>query len=59
MEEQYYFAWKNNAKRETLYKRPCKVLARGTKNSIMIQFIDNGQREITSRNAVRRMPKGI
>jgi hypothetical protein len=53
MKTVYRYAWKNNEKRATLYGRLCRVLARGRMNSIMIEFLDNGQREITSRNAVR------
>jgi len=50
----YYYAWKNNAKRESLYKRECIVLARGKMNSILIQF-DNEQKEIVSRNSLRKL----
>lgn len=50
----HYYAWKNNPKRETLYRRECRILARGALNSILIEFAD-GQREIVSRNAVRRL----
>lgn len=50
----YYYAWKNNEKRATLYKRACRVVARGkTMNSCLIEF-ENGQRECVSRNAIRR-----
>ena len=49
----YYYAWKNNEKRETLYKRACLVVARGRMNSCLIEF-QNGQRECVSRNAVKR-----
>ena len=52
----YKFAWGNNEKRKTMKNRICKVLARGTKNSILIEFVDNRQREIVSRNSVR-IPK--
>jgi hypothetical protein len=53
----YRYAWKNNSKRVTLYGRPCRIVARGAMNSIMIAFED-GQTEIVSRNAVRlRSPK--
>ena len=53
---EYYYAWKNNEKRETLYKRACRVLARGRMNSCLIEF-ENGQRECVSRNAVKRLTK--
>jgi hypothetical protein len=51
----YFYAWKNNPKRETLYQRPCRIVARGALNSIMIEF-ENGEREVVSRNAARKMP---
>ncbi len=49
----YYYAWKNNEKRATMYRRPCRVLVRGKMNSCLIEFID-GQREVVSRNAIRK-----
>jgi hypothetical protein len=51
---EYYYAWKNNEKRQTLYKRACRVMARGRMNSCLIEF-ENGQREVVSRNAVKRL----
>ena len=50
----YFYAWKNNAKRAEFYRRRCRVLARGTMNSVMIEFED-GERTITSRFAVRKI----
>lgn len=50
----HYYAWKNNARRLTLYKRECRIVARGALNSVLIEFAD-GQRECVSRNAVRRI----
>ena len=60
----YVYRWKNDPKeyadlgmppkRPTLYKRRCRVLARGKKNSALVEFIDNGQREVVSRNALRK-----
>jgi len=57
MERQYpyYFAWANNSKRIAMLYRPCRVVARGKMGSVMIEFRD-GQREITSRRALRKMP---
>ena len=49
----YTYAWGNNEKRATMKGRTCRVVARGRMNSVMIEFTDNGQREITSRNALR------
>jgi hypothetical protein len=53
-EAPYYYAWKNNPKRKTLYGRKCRIVARGKMNSILIEFED-GQRECVSRNAVRKI----
>jgi hypothetical protein len=49
----YIYVWGNNPKRETLKGRRCRVLARGKKNSILVEF-ENGQKEIVSRNSVRK-----
>ena len=49
----YYYAWKNNQKRATLYKRLFHIICRGSMNSVLVEF-ENGQREIISRNAIRR-----
>ncbi len=49
----YFFAWKNNPKRKTLYRKHCRVLARGPMNSCCVEF-ESGHREIISRNALRR-----
>lgn len=53
----YRYAWKNNEKRATMHNRWCFVIARGKQNSALIEFLDNGQREIVSRNALRRVQK--
>ena len=50
----YRFCWGNNSKRETMKGRVCRVICRGAMNSAMIEFTDNGQREVVSRNALRR-----
>ena len=52
------YCWKNNEKRATLYGRECRVVARGTMNSILIEFAD-GQREVVSRYSVRRIREQI
>lgn len=49
----YVYNWKNNEKRASLYARRCRVLARGSLNSALVEF-NNGQREIISRNALKR-----
>jgi len=34
--------------------RPCRVVARGGLNTVMVEFLDNGERLTCSRNAIRR-----
>ncbi|MGB8645068.1 MAG: hypothetical protein WCF84_07510 [Anaerolineae bacterium] len=51
----YIYRWRNNPKRATLYRRACRVLARGAMNSALVEFVDNGQREIISRNALAKV----
>jgi len=59
----YVYRWKNNEKRATLYGRTCRVVTWGSRkkndigknhNSALVEF-ENGQREIISRNALRRV----
>ena len=52
----YYFAWGNNPKRATMKGRKCRVIVRGKMNSCEIEF-ENGQKEIVSRNAIRKVKK--
>lgn len=51
----YVYAWGNNPVRKKLKGRQCIVLARGSMNTVMVKFIDNGQIQITSRRALRRV----
>lgn len=52
----YRYVWGNNEKRATLRGRLCRVVARGALNSALVEFVDNGQREVVSRSALRRVP---
>ena len=51
-----YYAWRNNEKRLTMYRRKCRVVVRGKMNSCLVEFED-GQREVVSRNAIRKEAK--
>jgi len=51
----YWYAWGNNSKRVTLKGRICMVLARMRKNTAVVEFVDCGQVEVISRNALRRV----
>lgn len=50
----HYYAWRNNEKRAGLFRRPCRVVARGALGSVLIEFEDGG-REVVSRWALRRL----
>ena len=50
----YIYNWGNNEKRKTMKGRECWVEARGGKNSCVIQFLDNLQKECVSRNSLRK-----
>jgi hypothetical protein len=50
----YIYGWKNNSKRKALYGRKCRLIKRLKMNSAAVVF-DNGQFEIISRNALRKV----
>jgi hypothetical protein len=58
-EYKYIYSWRNNSKRETMFGRFCRVVSRSAKNSALIEFADNGQREVVSRNALRIAKEGV
>lgn len=47
------YCWGNNEKRRTMKGRECKILAYLKKNSMIIEFTDNGQKECVSRYSVK------
>ncbi len=53
-ETKYLYRWSNNEKRRQMKGRECIVIVRGRANSALIEFTDNKQREIISRNAIRK-----
>lgn len=48
------YRWRRTLGGVERHKTPCRVLARGRMNSILVEFGD-GWKAITSRNAVRRI----
>jgi hypothetical protein len=50
----YRYGWGNNVKRATLKGRVCRCLWRGGMNSAFVEFVDTGQQEVISRNALRK-----
>jgi len=49
----YRYAWGNNPKRAKMKNRICRIIASGRMGSVLVEFED-GQREITSRRALRK-----
>lgn len=49
----YVFAWGNNERRAALKGRRCVVEARGRMNTVLVRFLDTGERVTTSRRALR------
>lgn len=50
----HVFCWRNNPTRVELHGKKCRILARGSMNSVLIEF-ENGLRVVTSRNAIRKV----
>ncbi len=51
----HVYAWGNNSRRADLKGRACRIVATGRMGSALVEFAD-GERVITSRRAVRRIP---
>lgn len=52
----YVFAWGNDPRRAQLKGRECRLICSGTKNSVLIEFTDTGERVVASRRALRPSP---
>ena len=57
-EQLYRYHWGNNPTRAKLKGRICRVLKSGGMNTIMLEFLDNGERVSSSRQAIRRVKHG-
>ena len=53
----YRYVWANNEKRAAMRGRLCRVIAAGKMRSVLVEFVDNGQKEITDVWALRRCDK--
>lgn len=51
----YRFAWRNNPRRAQLFDRRCRVLVVGRRMSVLVEFLDNGERVVCSRRALRKV----
>lgn len=49
----YRYAWGNNERRAQLKDRLCVVEARGAMSTVLVRFLDTGERVTTSRRALR------
>jgi hypothetical protein len=54
-EKLYRYAWGNNPVRAKLKDRICRALAFGKRNTVLVEFTDNGERQVTSRRALRKL----
>ncbi len=54
----YEYKWGNNPKRLEMKGRRCVLLKSLKMSSVIIQFTDNGQMEVTSSRALRRIKNG-
>ena len=51
----YDYAWGNNPRRAALKGRRCVVEARGRMGTVLVRFLDTGERVTTSHRALRRI----
>lgn len=51
----YVYAWGNNARRAELKGRHCELIASGRMSTVLVRFVDTGERVTTSRRALRRL----
>jgi hypothetical protein len=52
-ERRYVYRWRNNPRRAELYGRHCRILARGSMGTVLVQF-ENGELVTCSWRALRR-----
>jgi hypothetical protein len=51
----YVYAWGNNPRRRELQGRRCRIVSRGRMSTVLVEFLDNGERVTTSSRALRRI----
>lgn len=52
----YRYRWGNNPRRAELKGRACVLEASGRMGTVLVRFLDTGERVTTSRRALRRDP---
>jgi hypothetical protein len=55
----YVYVWGNNKRRARLRGRLCVVEARGRMNTVLLRFLDTGERVTTSRFAIRASDRQV
>lgn len=50
----YVYAWGNNTRRAELKGRRCVIEARGAMRTVLVRFLDTGERVTSSARALRR-----
>jgi len=53
-EQLYEYRWGNNKVRAKLKGRKCRIVKRGKRNTVMLEFIDTGERFLTSGNSIKK-----
>jgi hypothetical protein len=54
-DELYVYRWGNNPRRRELKGRRCRAVARGRMNTVLVEFVDTGERVTTSSRALQRV----
>lgn len=49
----YTYCWGNNERRAQLKGRRCVIEAHGRMNTVLVRFLDNGEKVTTSHRALR------
>ena len=57
-EQLHRYVWGNNPKRAKLKGRICRKMCAGSMNSVLIEFMDNGELVNTSIRALRKIKEG-
>jgi hypothetical protein len=50
----YVYRWGNNSRRAELLGRRCRIVVRGRIGTVLVKFLDNGERVTTSSRALTR-----
>lgn len=54
----YTYEWGNTPERAALKGRRCRIVARGAKGTVLLEFVDTGTRVTSSFRALRKAQEG-